>query len=90
MGSLSVFSDNLCLSQFAQMPLSSMDGNCVGITPAGRAVGSKTISDLSYVPGTCAVTGGESIGTVIPNDNENSVTTICCRDSEPLPLPPLR
>lgn len=90
MGSLSVFSDNLCLSQFAQMPLSSMDGNCVGITPAGRAVGSKTIGNLSYVPGTCAVTGGESIGTVIPNDDENSVTTICCRGSEPPPLPPLR
>lgn len=90
LGSFSVYSDNSCSTQFAQMQLSSLDGNCVGITPAGGAVGSKKISNLSYLPGTCAVTGGESIGTVIPNDDENSITTICCRSSELPPLPPIR
>lgn len=90
LGSFSVYSDNSCSTQFAQMQLSSLDGNCVGITPAGGAVGSKKIGNLSYLPGTCSVTGGEPIGTVIPNDDENSITTICCRSSELPPLPPPR
>ncbi len=93
LGSFSVYSDNSCSTQFAQMQLSSLDGNCVGITPAGGAVGSKKIGNLSYLPGTCAVTGGEPIGTAIPNEDANAgAVTFCCRDRdpEPLPLPPLR
>lgn len=89
-GFLSVYSDNTCINEFAKMPLSSIDSNCVGITPAGSAVGSKTISNLSYLPGSCSVTGGEPIGTVTPNDDEKSVVTICCRAPGPSPLPPLR
>lgn len=89
-GSFSIYSDTSCSMQFAQMQLSSLDPNCVGITPAGGAVGSKKIGNLSYFPGTCSVTGGEPIGTVLPNDDENSVTTICCRSSELPPLPPIR
>jgi len=89
-GSLSVYADSSCMSEFVKLPLSSIDPSCGTITPPGRAVGSKTISNLSYLPGTCAVTGGEPIGTVIPNDNENSgVQTVCCRASglPPLPIP---
>lgn len=88
-GSLSVYADSVCSSEFVKLPLSSIDPSCGTITPPGRVVGGKTISGLSYVPGTCAVTGGEPIGSVIPNDNEKSVTTICCRGAEPPPLPPI-
>lgn len=87
-GSLSVYADGSCMSEFIKLPLSSIDPSCGTITPPGRAVGSKTINNLSYVPGTCAATGGEPIGLAIPNDN-SGVTTICCRAPGPPPPPPV-
>lgn len=89
--SLRLYSNALCSSELNNNLLSSIKPFCVDLTVPGLALGSKTIGDFSYVPGTCSVTGGESIGTVIPNDDDKSgVKTICCRDSEPLPPPPPR
>jgi hypothetical protein len=91
-GSLSVYGDGSCTNEFVKLPLSSADPSCGTITPQGRAVGSKTISNLSYIPGTCAVAGGEPIGAVVPNDDAMSgVVTFCCRaPAPPSSLPPLR
>ncbi|HRI71383.1 MAG TPA: hypothetical protein PK156_44425 [Polyangium sp.] len=88
--SLRLYSNALCSSELNNNLLSSIKPVCVDLAVPGLALGSKTISDFSYVPATCSVTGGEPIGTVIPNDDENSVTTICCRSSELPPLPPIR
>lgn len=90
-GSLSVYADSSCTSEFIKLPLSSADPSCGTITPAGRGVGSKTIDNLAYIPGTCAVSGGEPIGAVMPNDDEKSgVVTFCCRAPGPPPPPPPR
>jgi hypothetical protein len=85
-----LYSDALCSTELNNNLLSSIKPFCVDLTVPGLALGSKTIGGLSYVPGTCAVTGGEPIGSVIPNDDEKSVTTICCQGAEPPPLPPLQ
>jgi len=88
--SLRLYSDGLCTNQLNDNQLGSTDPFCVDLVPPGLALGAKTISNLSYVPGTCSVSGGEPIGTVVPNDSENSgVVTFCCRTPVPPPLPPL-
>lgn len=90
-GSLRVYSDTNCGNQFLQIPLSSIDPNCGGVTPAGRSLGSKAITDLMYFPGICAVGGGEPIGAAIPNSmgmtESTTPVTFCCR-SRVEPKPP--
>jgi hypothetical protein len=81
LGSLRVYSDALCSTELNNNLLSSIKPFCVDLTVPGLALGSKTITNLSYVPGTCSVTGGEPVGTAIPNNNE--VTTICCAAPKP-------
>ncbi|HRI71512.1 MAG TPA: hypothetical protein PK156_45070, partial [Polyangium sp.] len=88
-GSFSIYRDGVCSNEFVRIPVASSGPSCADLVPPGLALGSKTIGNLSYVPGTCAVTGGESVGTVIPNDDENSVTTICCRGPGLPPLEPV-
>lgn len=89
--SLRLYTDTTCTNELNNNTIASTDPFCVPLIPAGPALGSKKITNLSYVLGTCAVTGGEPIGTVIPNDDENSgVVTFCCRAPAPPPLPPPR
>ena len=89
--SLRLYSDGLCANQLNDNQLASTGPFCVDLQPPGLALGAKTISNLSYIPGTCAVTGGVPIGTVIPNDDKNSgVVTFCCRAPAPPLLPPPR
>lgn len=88
-GSLRLYSDAQCANELNKYQLASTDPFCADLSPPGLAVGSKTFGELSYWPGTCAVTGGEPIGAAVPNDNENSgVRTFCCRAPAPPPLPP--
>lgn len=89
-GSLRLYSDGLCANQLNDNQLASTGPFCVDLQPPGLGLGAKTISNLSYIPGTCAIAGGEPTGTVVPNDDDMSgVVTFCCRDPEPPPLPPL-
>jgi hypothetical protein len=92
-GSLRLYSDMTCAMELNNNILSSIEPFCADLTIPGLALGSKTIGNLSYLPGTCSVTGGEPIGTVIPNEEAIAgAVTFCCRDRdpEPLPLPPIR
>jgi hypothetical protein len=88
-----LYSDASCTNELNSNPIGSTGPGCWDLVPPGPALGSKKISNLSYVPGTCAVTGGEPIGTAIPNEDANAgAVTFCCRDRDPAPppLPPLR
>ena len=85
---LRLFSDASCTVELNKNTMGSTGSFCVDLVPPGPALGSKTISDLSYVPGTCSVTGGVPVGAVIPNDDAKSAVTFCCRASEPLPPEP--
>ncbi len=79
-GSFRLYSEASCTTEINKYQMASTGPLCADLQPPGLALGSKTISELSFHPGTCAVTGGEPIGAVIPNDNENSgVVTFCCR-----------
>lgn len=88
LASLRLHSDASCANEINKYQLASTGPLCADLQPPGLALGSKTITNLSYVPGTCSVTGGEPIGTAIPNDKD--VTTICCRAPGPAPLPELQ
>lgn len=87
-GSFRLYSDSSCITETNNNQIASSGPGCWDLFPPGLGLGSKTIVNLSYVPGTCSVTGGEPIGTVIPNDD--GVRTICCRapGSPPPPPPP--
>ncbi|TKC89012.1 hypothetical protein [Polyangium fumosum] len=76
---LRLFDDGACGSEFHQRIVSSVDGACDVIFPAGRAMGGKAITDHAYIAGTCEAGGGEHIGEAI-EDDENAVT-FCCRES---------
>jgi len=91
LGSFRLYSDSSCATEIYKYQIASTNPPCWDLFPPGLALGSKALVNLSYLPGTCAVTGGEPIGTAIPNDDEKSgVVTFCCRAAGPPPLPPPR
>jgi hypothetical protein len=74
----SIFKDSTCTTEvFLNQPISSVMPDCNLIFPAGLAIGSKTITDHLYVPGTCTASGGEPIGEAVID--EKTATTFCCR-----------
>jgi len=74
LASLRVYDDAVCGSEFLKLPLGSMAEACGNVIPPGRALGSKAITDRSYLPGTCKAKGGEPIGEV----NAPKLITFCC------------
>jgi len=78
-GTLQVYKDGMCSTPLPLMlGLTSTDPACGTVVPQGSAVGSKSISGISYVPRTCASTGGAPIGTALPDPNPNTAVTFCC------------
>ncbi len=75
-GNLRVYNDAACSTEFVNMPLGSMGENCTNIIPAGRAVGAKRVTDLTYLPGTCGSSGGEPKGSA--SANAARAVTFCC------------
>ena len=76
---LNVFkdSDGTCSVPLLSDPVSSSGQSCFDLMPAGLPLGSKTVTDLAYQPGTCVPSGGEPVGTVEPS----GPATICCLSS---------
>lgn len=72
-----IFSDSTCTTEIQNQTISSVMPDCDLIFPAGLAISSKSITDHSYVPGTCAASGGEPIGEAVID--ETKATTFCCR-----------
>jgi hypothetical protein len=77
--SFGLYEDNDCTKLLTKNLISSNDSFCSDINPPGLAIGSKEVSDLLYVPGTCTPTGGLPQGTV-ENDPSEAVTW-CCLDA---------
>jgi len=76
LATLHLFDDAACTMQAVPPPLSSFVEQCTNVQPPGRVLGSKSITDLLYLPGTCLASGGEPIGEA----HEDPVTaiTFCC------------
>jgi len=78
-GTLQVFKDGACSVPIPlTLGVTSTDNACGTVAPQGSAVGSKAISGISYVPGTCASTGGAPIGSALPDPNPDTAVTFCC------------
>jgi hypothetical protein len=73
---LSVYSDGACGSLLASDTITSTMPLCFGLPDL--ALGSKSVGPVTYTPGTCQPSGGESMGSVVPL----MPSTFCC-------LPPL-
>lgn len=79
-GHLRTFEDGACAKLVYDIPLSSLDGFCLNVSP-GLAVQSVEITSPEYFPGVCAPSGGAPIGTVKP-DEARAVTFCCAPPSE--------
>ncbi|MDI3291179.1 hypothetical protein [Polyangium sp. 15x6] len=84
LGALRLYEDGACMSQFSEDPVYSTDVQCTNVYPPGRKLGSKAITDLAYMPGTCSATGGEPTGAA--SEDPADVVTFCCL--APFDLPP--
>jgi hypothetical protein len=74
---MAVYDDGACSqSPAAVNNVSSSDELCFNVAPPGRVIGSKTISQPTYIPGACPATGGETFGKAIAD--EKDAVTFCC------------
>jgi len=76
---LRAFTDSTCGAEILNLPISSSLPDCYPIFPAGSAIGSKSVTDHLYVPGTCAASGGEPKGEAV--EDKATATTICCQET---------
>ncbi len=74
--SFRLYDGPLCSSQSEQVGLVSPDDQCVPTAPAGHALAGKAITDLEYMPGTCAATGGAPKGEA--KKDMTRAVTFCC------------
>ena len=74
---VSVYQDNACSTTLVSYFATSADpaAQCHSVF-AGAALGSKSVSDVSYQPGSCTPSGGEPAGDPIPLEP----STFCCRE----------
>jgi hypothetical protein len=79
-GGLRFYEDATCTNEFVNMPVGSMSDNCTSTVLAGRAIGSKRVTNLAYLSGTCAASGGEPYGSATA-DSARAVT-FCCGKPE--------
>jgi hypothetical protein len=73
---VSVYQDNACsMSLVSYFTTSADPATCLGVS-AGAALGSKSVSDVSYQAGSCTPSGGEPVGEPVPLEP----STFCCRE----------
>ncbi|UQA63255.1 hypothetical protein [Polyangium aurulentum] len=76
---VSVFKDGACTDPlFLGVPAGSNGAPCYDIIATGQPLGSKSISNVTYYPGTCQATGGEVEGSV----ESVGPATFCCLPEE--------
>jgi len=74
---LSVYEDTACTKLNYMTMISSVMSVCGDIAIAGSALGSKSATSVTYSPGACAPSGGESMGDV----ELVGAATFCCLPS---------
>jgi hypothetical protein len=74
---VSVYQDDACSTPLVSYFTTSADpaATCTGVLP-GAALGSKSVSNVSYQPGSCSPSGGDPVGDPIPL----KPSTFCCRE----------
>jgi len=82
-GILRVYKDNACSTNemLTMEGISSEFALCSNFSMAGTEVGSKEMTDIVYVPGSCEPTGGVPVGTAYPDDS--TAATWCCMAEVP-------
>lgn len=75
-GTLRLYDDGVCGSQFNELSLYSLDEQCVSFFPPGRAIGGKAVTHHQYIPGTCVPSSGEATGEAVPKTDD--AVTFCC------------
>jgi len=75
-GSLRLYDDSACAVEADNVGVASFDEQCINVFPPGRALGSKAITDLAYLPGACLSTGGEPTGAA--SEDPADAVTFCC------------
>ncbi len=72
----SIYTNATCSGvPLTQTTISSASETCVDVQLPGQALGSKSASLVSYLPGTCPPAGGDASGTAIATEP----VTYCCR-----------
>jgi hypothetical protein len=80
-GTLNIYEDSECKNVVATEFLDSNGPACDDLLPPGKAIGSKNVTDLHYVPGgDCKSTGGVAQGDVVLD--ETKVAIWCCLTEE--------
>ena len=77
-GTLGLYADTACGVGLINNTIASTGESCFDLQPPGLGIGSKAVSNLTYLPGTCAASGGEPVGNAIA-DVQNAVT-FCCME----------
>jgi hypothetical protein len=86
-GTLGLYGDSACGVGLINNTIASTGDSCFDLQPPGLGIGSKAISNLTYLPGTCEASGGASVGSATPDVAQ--AVTFCCM--EPIEeLEPLR
>lgn len=75
-GTLGLYADSACGVGLINNTIASTGDSCFDLQPPGLGIGSKAVSNLTYLPGVCGASGGESVGSALP-DAEHAVT-FCC------------
>ena len=76
LATMHVYGDGACASELYADPISSFVDQCSNISVPGSAIGGKSITDLAYMPGICAASGGAPKGSATAS-MKNAVT-FCC------------
>lgn len=74
-----IYKDAACAQPLQLGIIASTGPSCHDFQPPGEALGSKSVMDVMYHPGTCGPSGGDLTGTVLPS----SPTTFCCLSEKP-------
>ena len=75
-GGLRLSSDGACGPEVVTLQVGSIGPMCYNFLVPGEAIGSKAIVNRAYLPGACAVSGGESVGSATADVAE--AITFCC------------
>lgn len=76
LGGLRLSSAGSCGSDLVTLQVGSMGPICYDFLAPGKAIGSKAIVNREYLPGVCAASGGEAVGTAAPDATK--AITFCC------------